>query len=439
MAQARSSAGLSSTAGAPIDRQRLVRPGRVSRHLGSRYWRVWLATSLSNLGDGLTLVAMPLLAASFTRDPITIAGIGVFTPLAKIVVSLGGGVLVDRSDRRRLMLTADLFRLVVMSAFVALVVADMVSFAIVYAVVFVLAIGEFLYDTSATAVVRDVVPHRRLTTANGWLYAAEDGSQDLAAPPLAAVLFTLAAWLPFIVDTASFAVSALLILTLRGKFRAERPEQPTSVRTDLRDGFAFISRRSFFRSGTVVWFVLGLALGLALATLVLFVLQTLGGGSLGFAVVVTAGAVGIVLGNLFAGRLERRLRPAGVLVGAVTLGGVALLATGVAPVLVVAAGAQTVWGIGFALANTEMVSVRQRLVPDVLLGRVTGVFALASSVGMVIGAVVGGVLTDLGTPRVPLLVAGIVQIGAGLAWWVLLHVSGGVEAGSRPDDVGDPV
>jgi len=388
---------------------------------------------------------MPLLAASFTRDPITIAGIGVFTPLAKIVVSLGGGVLVDRSDRRRLMLASDLLRLVVMAAFAALVVSEQVSFGVVYAVVFVLGIGEFLYDTSATAVVRDIVPRRRLTTANGWLYAAEDGAQDLVAPPLAAVLFTLAAWLPFIVDAASFGVSALLILTLRGKFRPEQPEQTepteqsTSVRGELRDGFAFIRGRSFFRAAVVVWSTLGFALGLAIATLVLFVLQTLDGGSLGFAAVVTAGAVGIVVGNLFAGRLERRLRPGGLLVSAVTVGGVALLATGAAPVLGVAALAQGVWGMGFALANTEMVTIRQRLVPDALLGRVTGVFGLASSLGMVVGAVIGGLLTDLGTPRVPLLVAGVVQIGAGLGWWILLSVSGGVEGGSEPDDGGAAV
>ena len=388
---------------------------------------------------------MPLLAASFTRDPITIAGIGVFTPLAKIVVSLGGGVLVDRSDRRRLMLASDLLRLVVMAVFAALVVSEQVSFGVVYAVVFVLGIGEFLYDTSATAVVRDIVPRRRLTTANGWLYAAEDGAQDLVAPPLAAVLFTLAAWLPFIVDAASFGVSALLILTLRGKFRpeptepTEPTEQPTSVRGELRDGFAFIRGRPFFRAAVVVWSTLGFALGLAIATLVLFVLQTLDGGSLGFAAVVTAGAVGIVVGNLFAGRLERRLRPGGLLVSAVTVGGVALLATGAAPVLGVAALAQGVWGMGFALANTEMVTIRQRLVPDALLGRVTGVFGLASSLGMVVGAVIGGLLTDLGTPRVPLLVAGVVQIGAGLGWWILLRVSGGVEGGSQPDDGGAAV
>ena len=85
--------------------------------------------------------------------------------------------------------------------------------------------------------------------------------------------------------------------------------------------------------------------------------------------------------------------------------------------LAVAAIAQGIWGAGFALANTEMVSIRQRLVPDVLLGRVTGVFGLASSIGMVLGAIAGGVLTDLGTPRVPLLVAGVVQLAAGLGWW----------------------
>jgi MFS family permease len=83
--------------------------------------------------------------------------------------------------------------------------------------------------------------------------------------------------------------------------------------------------------------------------------------------------------------------------------------------------------MGFALANTQMVSVRQRLVPDALLGRVTGVFGLLSAAGMVAGAMVGGALTEGGGPRVPILFAGVVTIGAGLLWWVLLRVYGGIE------------
>jgi len=408
---------------------RTIRPGRADRRIPAPYWRVWAATGLSNLGDGISLVAMPLLAASFTQDPITIAGVGLFTPLAKIAVSLGGGVLVDRSDRRSLMVAADLFRLVAMAGFTLLVLSDEISFAAVYAVVFILAVGEFLYDTAATAVVRDLVPASRLTTANGWLYAVEDGSQDLAAPPLGAALFVLAAWVPFLVDTFSFAISALLVLSVRGSFRADRNGGRSTVRRDLRDGFGFIRRSSFFRPAMAVWMVLGFALGLALATLVLFVIETLGSGEYGFAAMVTAGAVGIVVGNLVTGRFERALGAGNVLVTAVVVGGLALVGTGVAPALAVAAGAQAFWGLGFALANTQMVSLRQRLVPDELLGRVTGVFGLMSSVGMVVGVLAGGVLTKLGTPRVPLLVAGVVQVGAGLAWWLLIGLGGGVESG----------
>jgi len=406
---------------------RTIRTGRAARQIPGRYWRIWAATGLSNLGDGISLVAMPLLAASFTQDPITIAGVGLFTPLAKIFVSLGGGVLVDRSDRRSLMVAADMFRLIAMAGFTGLVVSDQISFAAVYSVVFILAVGEFLYDTAATAVVRDIVPSSRLTTANGWLYAAEDGAQDLMAPPLGAALFVLAAWAPFALDALTFAISALLVLSVRGRFKAERSAERTSVRRDLREGFGFIGRHAFFRSAMAVWMVLGFALGLALATLVLFVLDTLGSGEYGFAAVVTAGAIGIVVGNLFTGRLERTFGVGRVLVVAVTIGGIALLATGIAPVLAAAAAAQAFWGLGFALANTQMVSVRQRLVPDGLLGRVTGVFGLMSSIGMLVGVMAGGVLTKLGTPRVPLLVAGGVQIVTGLVWWMVIRGSSAIE------------
>jgi MFS family permease len=370
---------------------------------------------------------MPLLAASFTRDPLTIAGIGVFTPLAKIAVSLGGGVLVDRGDRRRVMIAADLVRLVGMTAFAFLVASDDISFPVVYVVVFVLGIGEFLFDTSAVAVVRDIVPARRLTTANGWLYAVEDGAQDLVAPPLGAALFSAAIWLPFVVDAASFALSVVLILSLRGGFRAERLGPQTTVRGELREGFHFTFGVPFFRSAAVIWVTLGFTLGATLATLVLFAVRTLDAGEFGYAVLITAGAVGIVLGNLFTARLERRLRPAGVLVIAIVGSGLALVATGVAPVLVIAAVAQAVWGAGFALANTQMVSLRQRLVPDELLGRVTGVFGLLSAAGMVAGALVGGALTEGGGPRVPILFAGVVTVAAGLLWFVLLRAYGPIE------------
>lgn len=429
MAQARSPAGLRvRRLAVPRPMPRTIRTGRAVRQIPGRYWRIWAATGLSNLGDGISLVAMPLLAASFTADPITIAGVGLFTPLAKIFVSLGGGVLVDRSDRRTLMVAADLFRLVAMAGFTGLVVSDEISFAAVYAVVFTLAVGEFLYDTAATAVVRDIVPASRLTTANGWLYAAEDGAQDLIAPPLGAALFVLVAWAPFALDALTFAISALLVLSVRGRFKAERRVERTSVRRDLREGFGFIGQHSFFRAAMAVWMVLGFALGLALATLVLFVLGPLGSGEYGFAAVVTAGAIGIVVGNLLTGRLERRFGVGRVLVIAVAIGGVSLVATGVSPVLTAAAGAQVFWGLGFALANTQMVSVRQRLVPDELLGRVTGVFGLMSSVGMLVGVMAGGVLTKLGTPRVPLLVAGGVQIATGLVWWLVIRGSSAIEA-----------
>jgi MFS family permease len=370
---------------------------------------------------------MPLLAAAFTRDALTIAGIGVFTPLAKIVVSLAGGVLVDRGDRRRVMVAADLVRLAAMGAFAALVASDDVSFPIVYLVVFLLGVGEFLYDTSAIAVVRDVVPARRLTTANGWLYAVEDGAQDLAAPPIGAALFGVAVWLPFVFDAGTFAFSALLLLSLRGRFQAERAGPRTTVRTELREGFRFAFGVPFFRSAAVMWVTLGFTLGTTLATLVLFVVDTLDAGELGYAAIITSGAVGIVAGNLLIARLERKLRPGGVLVSAILVSGIALIATGAAPVLAVAAVAQAAWGIGFALANTQMVSVRQRLVPDALLGRVTGVFGLLSAAGMVAGAVVGGALTESGGPRVPILFAGVVTVGAGVLWFVLLRSFGGVE------------
>jgi Transmembrane secretion effector len=152
--------------------------------LGPEYTKLWSASTVSNLGDGVTLVAGPLLVASLTRDPVLVAGIAFAQQLPWLLFSLISGALVDRLDRRRVMWTVDAFRTVLLGFLGLAVLLDFVSIPLLYVVFFLMGTAETLFDTASVSILPAVVPPEKLEKANGRLFGAEIVSNQLAAPPL---------------------------------------------------------------------------------------------------------------------------------------------------------------------------------------------------------------------------------------------------------------
>lgn len=178
------------------------------------------AGAVSNLGDGVTLAAAPLLAASVTRDPRAIGAVGVAWSLPWLLFALVSGAVVDRSDRRRLMVGADLVRVVGLAGLTAAVVGGRASIPALVALFFVNAAAETVFDTAWQSTLPMVVDRDDLPRANGWLQTIEFAGNGLLGPALGGVLFAAAAAAPFAVDAASFGISALLLATIPGRFRA---------------------------------------------------------------------------------------------------------------------------------------------------------------------------------------------------------------------------
>jgi MFS family permease len=183
-----------------VDGQRRLQPGR-RRHPGGR----------------------PLLAASLTRDPLLVAGLAVAQRLPWLLFSLVSGVLVDRLDRRRLMVRVDAARSVAAGLLGVAVLADLASLPVLYAVFFLLGTAETLFDSAAVSILPAVVPREQLPRANGRLLSAQMVANELVAPPLGGLLFAAAA-LPFLLDAGTFAAAAALVAAIAGRFRVERPE-----------------------------------------------------------------------------------------------------------------------------------------------------------------------------------------------------------------------
>jgi MFS family permease len=353
---------------------------------------LWTANAVSNLGDGVTLVAGPLLAASLTRDPRLVAGLAVAQRLPWLLFSLVSGALVDRLDRRLLMVRVDAARCVAVGLLGVAVLADAASLPLLYVVFFALGTAETLFDNAAVSILPAVVPRAQLARANGRLLGAQMVANELVAPPLGGLLF--AAAVPFLLDAGSFAAAAALVAAMGGRFRVERPEgsAPTTLRAEIAEGVRWLARHRLLRVLAVAIALMNLTLSATLSISVLYAQERLGLGSVGYGLLLSSMAVGGIAASLVAERVIAWLGPATTMrLGLVIESSTHLvLALARSPVLVGAVFA--LFGFHAMTWSVISVSLRQELIPARLLGRVNSAYAVFGFGSLALGAVAGGVL-----------------------------------------------
>lgn len=193
--------------------------GRVPTGLGSSFGLVWASSTVSALGDGLRRVALPLLTVQLTSDARLVALVAAAGTLPWLVVGLPAGALVDRWDRARTMTTVDLSRALVVAVLAAGAATGRLGVTVLTVLAFVLGAGEVLAETAAHALVPSLVVRDRLERANGRLQAGEVVTGQFAGQALGGVLFAVALAVPFVVDSATFLVSGLLIGGIRPRPR----------------------------------------------------------------------------------------------------------------------------------------------------------------------------------------------------------------------------
>jgi MFS family permease len=390
--------------------------------LGGAYRRLWTASAVSTLGDGMYLAALPLLAATLTRDPLAVSVVTVAGWLPWLLFALPAGVLVDRLDRRRVMWTVDATRAAVVGALTVAVLAGWASIPLLAAAGFLVGAGQTLVENAAQAMVVAVVGRdpRRLERANGRLVASLTVGQQLAGPPLGSAAFAVAPWLPFLADAASFGASAALVATIPGQFHPDANAEPDpaprrSLRGEIGEGLRFLFGHRLLRAAVLLVSASNLAFMAGEAILVLFATEELGLDGRGYGLLLAAVALGGLPGSLLAHRVAERVPPGPLIVGGVLAGAVAMAGFGLAsdPWLAGAAYAATgfVWGVW----NVTLLSLRQTIVPDRLMGRVVGAIRLIGFGSIPVGALLGGVVArELGL-RAPFLGGAAVLAVAALA------------------------
>jgi MFS family permease len=365
--------------------------------------------SAANLADGFYVAAGPLLAARLTPDPLLVAGVVVVQRFSVVAAVLAAGVLVDRSDRRRILLLGNVVRAV---AFVPVVVAVVLGLdgaaglAVLYLAAAVLGIAEALVDTAAVALAPDVVGADRLDEANGRVEAVASVGNELVGPPTGAALFAVAAWAPFVGAAAAFAIAGTAAHRIRGRFTALEDGSPAfdgrGAWREMTEGLSWFWRHRLLRTAAVGGAVANVFATGAISVLVLLVTRDLGYGETVFGLVLLGLAAGSLTAGWTVGRISARIGPGAViLVGnlAVAAGFAVIATTGTA--VGVAAALFTV-SLAATATNVIIVTVRQTVVPRHLLGRLIASYRLVALMGMPVGAVLGGLLArvDLRAPYV---------------------------------------
>jgi MFS family permease len=399
--------------------------GTLPRVLRTGGWyRLWLASAVSTFGDGVVeAAALPLLAATLTRDPVLISGVFFAARLPWLLIGLISGAVVDTRNRRTIMAAADVARAVILGLLGILVIAGSASLPMLYAIAFLSGVAQTLYDNASMAAIPVLVPAGRLERANGQLFGTEMFMIQFAGPVAGSLLYGAAAASPFLLDAGSFAISAMLICTLAGRFRpAARPAGLTAtIRADIREGMSWLWHDELIRALAVMVCFLAFVAQAILAVLVLFALHVLHLSTGGYGLLLAAGGVGSIAGNLAAPTISSRAGAGRCLIASVFVTGasylVMFLATG--PVLV--AMMLAVNGCSIAVWDVITVSLRQAMVPLRLSGRVNSVYRLLAWGGMSLGALAGGIVAHALGLRAPFLLGAIVTVPIGVIALVLLR------------------
>lgn len=387
------------------------------------------ATAISNLGDGISALALPWLATLITRDPFLIGLIAAAQRFPWLLFALPAGVITDRIDRRRLIIRADMFRMVLTFGLVSLILsspplplgehsdAALPMIAGLAAAAFSLGCAEVFRDNAAQTALPQVVEKRDLEHANGQLWSAEQVMGQFIGPPAAGFLIALAVPLPFVIDATTFGLAALMLwmVTMR-EVKLGSPK--TGFWQQFLEGAAWMRGHKVILTFAIMLSILNFVTFGSLAILVLFSQEILGLSAAGHGLLLSAGAAGAVIGSLTGPRLTSAIGGRNVILLSLAIFPCCYLGLAFSShAALTGAALMCLWGGGM-IWNVVTVSLRQRVIPTDLLGRVNANYRFLGWGAIPLGTLAMGAMVSLAEPslgrdfalRLPFFVASLTTL-----------------------------
>jgi MFS family permease len=386
----------------------------------------WLLGSswVSNIGDGIALAAGPLLVASQTHNAILVSLAGLLQRAPWLLLGLYAGAIADRVDRRILVMVADGARTCVVGVLCVVIATGHVDITFVLCSMFLLGVAEVFADTTSSTLLPMLVDKADLGLGNARFQASTIVASQIAGPPIGAFLFAAGMVLPFVTQVVCVSLGLLLIARVATPKGGVRDASQTHVVRDIVEGVRWLIGHAAVRTLALVILAFNVTWGAAWSVLVLYSLDHLHMGEVGFGLLTTAAAVGGLIGTSSYGWIERHVALSTIMRVCLLLEVLTHLALALATSGWMAISIMVVFGSYAFVWATVSQTVRQRVVPTELQGRVGSVYLVALFAGLVVGQGLGGWLAQEWGLTAPFWFA---FIGSGitlaLVWRQLGHIA----------------
>jgi MFS family permease len=401
----------------------MARPPREgARRLGRDFWLYFSGQSVSQLGSSFTTFALPLLVFKLTHSATNLAITTAAEFVPYLLFGLVLGAVVDRVDRRKMMLRTHLARAGVIAVLPVLSLFGVLEVWQIYVVTFVQSTLGILFTCGEFAAIPALVGEDELVTANARIMATNNVGPILG-PTVAGALvaFVPVAQLLFF-DAGSFLVSAGCLTAIRRSFNAgmkpvaRAGSLVRSLLADVREGLGYVWHHPVLRSISIMMALINFVYSTASTQLVLFAKQALNASNSEVGFLFACGAVGIVVVSLAAGPIRRRLSFAVTALGAIVVSGLALTAMALVhsyPAALVLWGASSGFGL---LLNINTGALRQAIVPPQLFGRVVSVAQVLAWSAIPLGAIAGAAAINASSVTTVYAAIGVLIVAIALAF-----------------------
>ena len=384
----------------------------MSEKLGPAFNRLFSASVISNLADGLLAVAAPLLAISLTKDPVLISLLSAFVMLPWLLFAIPIGLVVDRVDKRLLITFTNSMRFVTAGLVALAISTDRISIYWLLLATFVIGTCEVATDTAAQSLIPVLLDKKNFERANSRLNIAETVIQNFIGTPLSGFLYASVIVLPFILNSLGFLIAAIFVFLIpahlisHGSLQAKNDDEKKSFIGDIKFGLNYLWNDIPLRRLVATTTSLGFFYSLSTSTLILFITETLGVQAKYFGVLMAGAGSGAVVGALLTPRLSKKFGRGRILSIAIFISSITVLFQGLAPNLWVFGVIDFISSFAITTWNILLMSCYQVLIPADLYGRIHGARRTFVWGVMPIGAFLGGVIAHNGL-RLPLIIGGV--------------------------------
>lgn len=375
-----------------------------------RLLTMW-ATSMA--GDGVRMIAVPLLAKSLQPTAGAVAAVATAGALPWLLVAVPAGALVDRLNPVATVISAHLFRALCCAALVVAVLTEVASIPLLCVVAFAMTSAETFSDGASQSMMVQVIPSAHLERANSRYVVIEVVALDLIGPLAGGFTFRIAWWLPFLIAAAGFAVAALMMIGLLHRSFGRRPSAPAaaSMISELRAGLRVLLADRVLRPLVLTVAVVAAAKEAQDAVQVIYATQTLGLSDRLYPTLFASYAVGTVVIAALVAPLSRRWPAGRVMIGALAVFGGGMLVLGLAPHPITAWISYFLMGAAAGTWNVLSASRRQRRTPRAMVARVSSSFRVMAWGMTPVGAAAGGVIgNQLSVPAVSVVGGAVVLL-----------------------------